>query len=605
VSQASRSPSEAPADASALRRRELGAMLRVGGVLFAASAVWSLLHHGASLWQGAELAVAALIFLAGHAVARGAGRHLHAVQVALTLLCVGALALRGWRSPAETPEALVGLLLVPLVCGLLLWERVATLALVVLACAGAGALLLHGTGAPPAHWLPAWWWRTLAISGAFALYRVWRSGTLQAAAAEEGEGDFRRLAQALVEGALVRHRSEPELLRAAAVLLRAHQLTAFFMLLEGDRIRMGPHSFPPRRTDAMLKRMFGDPGQWRFEVLPHFRQLFAERRGKPRPDLREELARVLPPGVLRTISRVVPQVAFDIPLFVDGQPYGLLVLRVRRLSAARIALLELFAKHVEAAVENVRHLERARAHLFEREQLEAELLAKERLAALGEAAGVVAHEVRNPLGVLSNGLALLARQPPTSPGAAEVLGFMRAETERLDHLVRDLLLLARPLEARPAPLELPHVLARVAHAAAQAPALAGRPLQLDVGALPGPLLADGPMLEMALLNLVLNAAQASPEGRPVVLGAQEAAGRLELHVDDEGPGVPAELRARIFEPFFTTRSSGTGLGLSIVRRVVLAHGGTLEVQDRPGGGTRMAIGLPLTPAAASRPAAAA
>ncbi|MCI0669226.1 MAG: ATP-binding protein [Myxococcaceae bacterium] len=578
-------------------------MLRLGGLLFAAHTGYAAVRHGASGAHWMALGLAALIFLTGHWVAKRQRHDIHFTQALLALLCVAALTVRGWRAPAEATETVVSLLLTPLVCALLLWESLATLALVVLACAVGAALLLHGgpdhttqalrmAGLP---WLgAAWWWPIWGVTSAVALYRVWRSGVLREAAQLQGEGDFRQLVHALVEGALVRHHTEDDVLRAASTLLRDHGLGTFFMPLDGDGIRMGPHSFPERRTGAVLRRLFGDLETARWPLLPYFRQLFVDRRGRERPDMRAEMASVLGSAALRTIVRVVPQAAFDIPLFVEGQPYGLLVLRTRRLSASRTALVELFAKHVEAAVENVRHLERARAHVAEREKLEAELLAKERLAALGEMAGVVAHEVRNPLGVLSNGLALLARHPG-SPAAAEVLGYMRTETQRLDHLVQDLLLLARPLTPHPASLELERVLGRVVQTATHAPALAGRTLELAVEPGLGPLVADGTLLEMALLNLVLNAAQASPEGRPVVLGARDAGGRLRLHVDDEGPGVPEALRERIFEPFFTTRAAGTGLGLSIVRRVVLAHGGTLHVEDRPGGGTRMAFELPLAP----------
>jgi signal transduction histidine kinase len=99
-------------------------------------------------------------------------------------------------------------------------------------------------------------------------------------------------------------------------------------------------------------------------------------------------------------------------------------------------------------------------------------------------------------------------------------------------------------------------------------------------------------MSQVLLGLLANAAQASAAGSELTLEAARAGSSVEIAVADRGPGVPEEIRTRIFEPFFTTRTRGTGLGLAIARQIVEAHGGTIEVGDRAGGGARFAVRLP-------------
>jgi signal transduction histidine kinase len=178
---------------------------------------------------------------------------------------------------------------------------------------------------------------------------------------------------------------------------------------------------------------------------------------------------------------------------------------------------------------------------------------------------------------------------------------VRDEIRRLDHILEDFLQFARPREFRPQPVEVEPLLRRVVDLlSGQAE---GRQVRLELSVsqplprVPG----EEERLRQVLINLVLNALDATPEGGSVRVSAGENEQGIWVTVDDTGPGIPVALRDRIFEPFFTTKAEGSGLGLSIVHAIVTQHGGTLEVGDAPGTGTRFLLRLPKGEPAPARP----
>ena len=211
---------------------------------------------------------------------------------------------------------------------------------------------------------------------------------------------------------------------------------------------------------------------------------------------------------------------------------------------------------------------------------------------LGEAAGVVAHEVRNPLGAILNAVAVLKRDKLGTVGTSAV-EMLEEEATRLDAIVRDLLDVVRPLEPRPRPLHLGELARRTVELFQERRQLGEVRVSLEEQPELPTLSADETLLQMALENLVRNAVQASPPTGLVAVTVASIPEGLLLTVEDEGPGVSEADAPRIFEPFFTTRATGTGLGLAVVRRVVLAHGGSVSVGQRPGGGARFELRLPL------------
>ncbi len=253
--------------------------------------------------------------------------------------------------------------------------------------------------------------------------------------------------------------------------------------------------------------------------------------------------------------------------------------------------LGILARLVAATVTNARLLHDLQVSYERLAQAQRDLVDRERLAALGEFAAIVAHEVRNPLGVIFNARAML-RRLVHGEEATRLLEIVGEESERLDRIVVDLIDFARPHPPRLRPEHLVRILESAVEAVrASVPSVA---VQIIAPPELPDVWADARMLRQAVLNLLVNATQASGEGVEVVVRVtmnDEASVRIA--VEDRGLGVPEAIAGRIFEPFFTTKATGTGLGLSVVKRVADAHGGDVEVSSREGGGSIFAMRLPL------------
>jgi len=218
-----------------------------------------------------------------------------------------------------------------------------------------------------------------------------------------------------------------------------------------------------------------------------------------------------------------------------------------------------------------------------------ELARQESLAATGTMAAGLAHEVRTPLSVIRGSAEMLARRAAPDSREAELAAFMMDEADRLSRLVDDLLAFARPRDPGHEPADL----AAVARRVAGAPGIGGGAVPVEARLEPAPVSGDPGQLYQVALNLVANAVQASPPGTPVVVRTGVEGVDAVLEVADAGPGIAPGDLPMVWTPFFSRRSGGTGLGLPIVRRIVEAHGGTVELLSRPGEGTRAVVRLPL------------
>jgi signal transduction histidine kinase len=219
----------------------------------------------------------------------------------------------------------------------------------------------------------------------------------------------------------------------------------------------------------------------------------------------------------------------------------------------------------------------------------------DRLTALGEIAAGLAHEIRHPLASIGGALEIIEARAAEDSPEAEFSRLAKTELQRLDRLVMEFLRYARPHEPELRQVPLGDIVDRVA-ALVQVEA-DRRSVTLEVerpGALP-PASVDPQQIEQVLLNVVLNAIQASPSGGRVIVRESLEEPDVLIDVIDEGPGVSNDHLARIFSPFFTTKEKGTGLGLAIAHRIVTAHAGSIATVD--GGARRggwFCIRLPIT-----------
>jgi two-component system sensor histidine kinase HydH len=225
------------------------------------------------------------------------------------------------------------------------------------------------------------------------------------------------------------------------------------------------------------------------------------------------------------------------------------------------------------------------------EQAQAEARRSERLAALGALSAGLAHEIRNPLGVIKGSAEMLTQKMGDSnPLATELAGYISTETNRLSALVTRFLDFARPLHADLAPGDITAVLDRALNDVAQT--WKGATVRVEKEYQPNlPLVdLDEGLCEQAFLNIIQNAYDAVGAENGGVLQVkvrtarrstreQEDANGVEISIADSGPGIPPELREQIFNPFVTTKKSGVGLGLSIVSKIIDGHHGSVRIED--------------------------
>jgi len=238
------------------------------------------------------------------------------------------------------------------------------------------------------------------------------------------------------------------------------------------------------------------------------------------------------------------------------------------------------------------------------EHAQAEARRSERLAALGQLSAGLAHEIRNPLGVIKGSSEMLTQKLGTAdPLSAELAGYISSEVNRLSALVSRFLDFARPLHAEPHPQVITAILDRALKSVAER--WTGGSVEVSykyAKDLPLAQLDEG-LCEQVFVNLVQNAYEAmgSKGGcLRVEVSPTESNGRrgIEVRIEDTGPGIPLDLREQIFNPFFTTKDNGVGLGLSIVSKIMDEHQGSIRVEDIQGHGTCFVLFFPAAAVAA-------
>jgi signal transduction histidine kinase len=299
-------------------------------------------------------------------------------------------------------------------------------------------------------------------------------------------------------------------------------------------------------------------------------------------------------GMLRTLEQMNGSVALGFS--GEDQVLGMLVLRDERLreaySSDEIELFRLVATTIGVTLQNSQVYERMKE--------------RDRLAALGQMAAGLAHEIRNPLGSIKGAAQFLQPSNATSAPAhsqgdtKEFLNIIVEEVNRLNKIVSQFLDYARPYRGEQKPLEVADVLKKTLQLLVKEEETHFEITTAFAERLP-PVRADAEQLLQVFLNLSLNALQAMPQGGRLLIstGLRRATRRgaaaafLEIRFRDTGVGIPPGDLKNLFIPFFTTKDKGTGLGLPISQRIIENHGGTIEVRSQPGEGATFTVLLPV------------
>jgi two-component system, NtrC family, sensor histidine kinase HydH len=216
----------------------------------------------------------------------------------------------------------------------------------------------------------------------------------------------------------------------------------------------------------------------------------------------------------------------------------------------------------------------------------------ERLAAMGKAVSGLAHDLKTPL-IAIHGLSRLVQKELEGCGQHQVkLDMIVEESQRLEKMVNEMLDFSRSLELHPSKEDMNRIVGQCVEIVAGPASEKRVSVHSQLQDLP-PFAFDPVRMKQVLINLLINAIEASPRGGTVVVSVYRRRRTAILDVADEGPGIPTEHRREIFFPFFTTKKEGTGLGLCIAKKIIEAHEGQLEALDNPGRGAIFRIEIPL------------
>jgi signal transduction histidine kinase len=255
----------------------------------------------------------------------------------------------------------------------------------------------------------------------------------------------------------------------------------------------------------------------------------------------------------------------------------------KRTEELRITKEELRARNDELQAANDKLLE-----------TQEQLIRSEKLAAIGQLASGVGHELRNPLGAIKNAAFYIRRRaantdlPKTEPRVMEFLSIIDEEVNSANKVITDLLGFSRMGKPAAAPTNIAGI---IEDALRYTPIPQGVTLAKEINNLPM-VMVDGEQIKQVVVNIVLNALQAMPEGGRLEIRASAKGKFVEVEFTDSGGGIPDEIKNKIFDPLFTTKAKGVGLGLSVCKTIMERHQGEIRVKSQVGQGTTFTISLP-------------
>ena len=232
--------------------------------------------------------------------------------------------------------------------------------------------------------------------------------------------------------------------------------------------------------------------------------------------------------------------------------------------------------------------------ITEKRKLERQLARAESLAAMGELAAGLAHEIRNPLAGIRGAVQVIEESLPLDDSRREVIGEIKRQVARMDGTLTDLLSFARPRPPEPRRFQMNTLISDTIALLRREPQMKNVDIAEHLDPELPEVRVDPQQMQKVLFNVVHNAAQAMPDGGTLRIASWRQAGEVLLSFEDTGVGMSPEVLKQAFRPFFTTKTSGTGVGLSISQKIVEAHGGRLTGMSRLGEGSTFTISLPVS-----------
>jgi signal transduction histidine kinase len=278
------------------------------------------------------------------------------------------------------------------------------------------------------------------------------------------------------------------------------------------------------------------------------------------------------------------------PFFLKDRLLGFILLGKKRskkdYTVEELELLEAFLNQTSLAI--------SRALIYLDMSLKDRQISQaEKMAAIGELAAGIAHEIRNPLGIIA-GSAETVRKHQDRKIREEMIGYILEECQRINGMVSTFLDFARPKEPRLVNTDLREILEKILLLLSPKANAVGVKIRKEIAERPFWVSIDPEQMRQAFMNLGVNALEAMPYGGVLTVEVIESpGGRILVRFSDTGKGIPKEIQERVFDPFFTTKEGGTGLGLSIAHRVITQHGGDITVKEGKEGGGSFEIVFPM------------
>ncbi len=278
------------------------------------------------------------------------------------------------------------------------------------------------------------------------------------------------------------------------------------------------------------------------------------------------------------------------PIFLRERLIGFILLGKKRtgkdFTVEELELLEAFSHQATLAV--------SRAMIYrDMSMKDKQIMQAEKMVAIGELAAGIAHEIRNPLGIIT-GSAETMKKHDDQKIREEMIGYILEESQRINGLISTLLDFARPKEPQLMDCDLRDIMEKTLILLLPQAKTLGVEIRKEIPREPIVLSIDPDQMRQAFMNLGVNALEAMPNGgilKVALMRGKE--GRALIYFSDTGKGIPREIRSKIFDPFFTTKDGGTGLGLSIAHQIITQHGGEITVEEGDKGGSTFIISLPL------------